>query len=69
MLCDFRCVGGVSVGPNGGGEKMGWNVVSVRCGSENGRIRPKVLQPLPLFPEVQACGILGVLWGLTGVLD
>lgn len=51
VLSDFVCVRGVHAGPDGGQREIGWDALSIRGGSENGGLRPKSLQPQPLFLE------------------
>lgn len=50
MCSGFGCVRGVSTAHDGR-ERVGWDGLSIRGGSENGRIRPEVLLPQPLCPE------------------
>ena len=51
---------GVSIGPDGGQEQMGWDVLRVRSGSENGKIRPQaeLVLPGPLYAEESQSGAI-----------
>lgn len=63
VLCDFGCVEGISVCPDGGAGRV-WNGLGLRGRLKNDRIKPKVLLPPPLFPEeAWSHRIIRVLWG------